>query len=77
MSHTHTPTHSHTHPRGPALSPVHRPSVLLGVTNPFFVKTFQKWPHVVRLGETKMAGKQQLLLLLCFLTSVTSPLSSR
>ncbi|KAF1372033.1 hypothetical protein PFLUV_G00260130 [Perca fluviatilis] len=32
------------------------PSVVLGVTNPFFIKTFQNWPHVVRLGETKMAG---------------------
>lgn len=32
------------------------PSVLLGITNPFFIKTFQNWPHVVRLGDTKMAG---------------------
>uniref|UniRef100_A0A3Q3W730 UDENN domain-containing protein n=1 Tax=Mola mola TaxID=94237 RepID=A0A3Q3W730_MOLML len=32
------------------------PSVVLGVTNPFFIKTFQNWPHVVRLGEIKMAG---------------------
>uniref|UniRef100_H3CCG5 DENN/MADD domain containing 6B n=1 Tax=Tetraodon nigroviridis TaxID=99883 RepID=H3CCG5_TETNG len=32
------------------------PSVLLGVTNPFFIKTFENWPHVVRLGETKMAA---------------------
>ncbi|KAK5849518.1 hypothetical protein PBY51_009154 [Eleginops maclovinus] len=32
------------------------PCVVLGVTNPFFIKTFQKWPHVLRLGETKMAG---------------------
>lgn len=32
------------------------PNVVLGVTNPFFIKTFQNWPHVVRLGETKMAG---------------------
>ncbi|XP_068162440.1 protein DENND6B [Antennarius striatus] len=32
------------------------PSVLLGVTNPFFIKTFQNWPHVIRLGELKMAG---------------------
>jgi hypothetical protein len=27
------------------------PSVILGVTNPFFVKTLQHWPHVVRIGE--------------------------
>ncbi|KAM9824333.1 protein DENND6B [Neosynchiropus ocellatus] len=32
------------------------PNVILGVTNPFFIKTFQNWPHVVRLGELKMAG---------------------
>ncbi|XP_071764325.1 protein DENND6B [Centroberyx gerrardi] len=32
------------------------PSVILGVTNPFFVKTFQCWPHIVRLGELKMSG---------------------
>nr|XP_046235664.1 protein DENND6B isoform X1 [Scatophagus argus] len=32
------------------------PNVVLGVTNPFFIKTFQNWPHVVRLGEVKMAG---------------------
>ncbi|KAE8281169.1 Protein DENND6B DENN domain-containing protein 6B [Larimichthys crocea] len=32
------------------------PNVVLGVTNPFFIKTFQNWPHVVRLGELKMAG---------------------
>uniref|UniRef100_A0A667ZSL5 DENN/MADD domain containing 6B n=1 Tax=Myripristis murdjan TaxID=586833 RepID=A0A667ZSL5_9TELE len=32
------------------------PNVILGVTNPFFVKTFQCWPHIVRLGELKMSG---------------------
>ncbi|XP_047245183.1 protein DENND6B isoform X2 [Girardinichthys multiradiatus] len=32
------------------------PNVVLGVTNPFFIKTFQNWPHIVRLGELKMAG---------------------
>ncbi|XP_061815651.1 protein DENND6B [Nerophis lumbriciformis] len=31
------------------------PSVILGVTNPFFIKTFHSWPHVLRLGETKMS----------------------
>lgn len=35
--------------------------MVLGVTNPFFIKTFQNWPHVVRLGEIKMAGKTALL----------------
>ncbi|KAM9705243.1 LOW QUALITY PROTEIN: protein DENND6B [Menidia menidia] len=33
------------------------PNVVLGVTNPFFIKTFQTWPHIVRLGETRMAGE--------------------
>ncbi|XP_061524487.1 protein DENND6B isoform X2 [Phycodurus eques] len=33
------------------------PNVILGVTNPFFIKTFHNWPHVLRLGETtKMLG---------------------
>uniref|UniRef100_A0A8C9R6B1 DENN/MADD domain containing 6B n=1 Tax=Scleropages formosus TaxID=113540 RepID=A0A8C9R6B1_SCLFO len=32
------------------------PNVILGVTNPFFIKTFQYWPHVIRLGELKMSG---------------------
>lgn len=32
------------------------PNVILGVTNPFFIKTFQSWPHIIRLGELKMAG---------------------
>ncbi|XP_067110533.1 protein DENND6B isoform X1 [Osmerus mordax] len=32
------------------------PNVTLGVTNPFFIKTFQCWPHIVRIGELKMSG---------------------
>lgn len=28
------------------------PPVILGVTNPFFAKTLQHWPHVIRMGET-------------------------
>ncbi|XP_048865088.1 protein DENND6B isoform X2 [Brienomyrus brachyistius] len=32
------------------------PNVILGVTNPFFIKTFQYWPHVIRLGDLKMSG---------------------
>ncbi|XP_013855668.1 protein DENND6B [Austrofundulus limnaeus] len=32
------------------------PNVVLGVTNPFFIKTFQSWPHIIRLGELRMAG---------------------
>uniref|UniRef100_A0A674MK52 DENN/MADD domain containing 6B n=1 Tax=Takifugu rubripes TaxID=31033 RepID=A0A674MK52_TAKRU len=35
------------------------PNVVLGITNPFFIKTFQNWPHIVRLGETKLAGRKE------------------
>ncbi|KAF5901673.1 protein DENND6B [Clarias magur] len=31
------------------------PNVLLGVTNPFFIKTFQSWPHIMCLGELKVS----------------------
>ncbi|ESN94997.1 hypothetical protein HELRODRAFT_87300 [Helobdella robusta] len=27
------------------------PSVILGVTNPFFAKTLQHWPHIIRVGD--------------------------
>uniref|UniRef100_A0A7N4P5J9 DENN domain containing 6A n=1 Tax=Sarcophilus harrisii TaxID=9305 RepID=A0A7N4P5J9_SARHA len=32
------------------------PSVILGVTNPFFAKTLQHWPHIIRIGDIKLAG---------------------
>ncbi|XP_030072393.1 protein DENND6B isoform X2 [Microcaecilia unicolor] len=32
------------------------PNIILGVTNPFFIKTLQQWPHIIRLGELKMSG---------------------
>ncbi|XP_029472725.1 LOW QUALITY PROTEIN: protein DENND6B [Rhinatrema bivittatum] len=32
------------------------PNIILGVTNPFFIKTLQHWPHILRLGELKMSG---------------------
>ncbi|XP_017654089.1 protein DENND6B isoform X4 [Nannospalax galili] len=32
------------------------PNVVLGVTNPFFIKTLQHWPHVLRIGDPKMSG---------------------
>uniref|UniRef100_A0A4X2JU33 DENN domain containing 6B n=1 Tax=Vombatus ursinus TaxID=29139 RepID=A0A4X2JU33_VOMUR len=32
------------------------PNVVLGVTNPFFIKTLQHWPHILRIGELKMSG---------------------
>ena len=31
--------------------------VILGVTNPFFAKTLQHWPHIIRIGEFKEATK--------------------
>ncbi|XP_055040789.1 DENN/MADD domain containing 6Aa isoform X2 [Misgurnus anguillicaudatus] len=31
------------------------PSVILGVTNPFFAKTLQHWPHIIRIGDMKQA----------------------
>ncbi|XP_068080251.1 protein DENND6A isoform X1 [Danio rerio] len=33
------------------------PSVILGVTNPFFAKTLQHWPHIIRIGDMKTAGE--------------------
>lgn len=33
------------------VSPDTLPCVLLGVTNPFFLKTFERFPHIVLLGE--------------------------
>ncbi|NXD73353.1 DEN6B protein, partial [Eolophus roseicapillus] len=32
------------------------PNIVVGVTNPFFIKTLQHWPHVLRVGELKMSG---------------------
>eukprot|EP00076_Gallus_gallus_P044695 XP_025010233.1 protein DENND6A isoform X2 [Gallus gallus] len=32
------------------------PSVILGVTNPFFAKTLQHWPHIIRIGDMKLPG---------------------
>ncbi|KAJ7406926.1 Protein DENND6A [Willisornis vidua] len=34
-----------------------RPSVILGVTNPFFAKTLQHWPHIIRIGDIKLPGE--------------------
>ncbi|XP_066472713.1 protein DENND6A isoform X2 [Tiliqua scincoides] len=33
------------------------PSVILGVTNPFFAKTLQHWPHIIRIGDAKLSGE--------------------
>ncbi|OQV19571.1 Protein DENND6B [Hypsibius exemplaris] len=32
------------------------PRIILGVTNPFFVKTLQHWPHIVRVGDSAAAA---------------------
>ncbi|XP_070559229.1 protein DENND6A-like isoform X2 [Ptychodera flava] len=32
------------------------PAVVLGVTNPFFAKTLQHWPHIIRIGEMGPIG---------------------
>ncbi|KAF4532616.1 hypothetical protein B566_EDAN011529 [Ephemera danica] len=34
------------------------PPVILGVTNPFFAKTLQHWPHIIRIGDTPNLGTQ-------------------
>lgn len=39
-----------------------RPSVILGVTNPFFAKTLQHWPHIIRIGDMKQAGGRSFIL---------------
>lgn len=38
-----------------------RPPAILGVTNPFFAKTLQHWPNIVRIGEyTSMSPKKRI-----------------
>ncbi|XP_077540592.1 protein DENND6B [Haemaphysalis longicornis] len=37
------------------------PAVILGVTNPFFAKTLQHWPHVLRLGDDPLPDSPQKL----------------
>ncbi|XP_050414225.1 protein DENND6B isoform X2 [Patella vulgata] len=32
------------------------PPIILGVTNPFFAKTLQHWPHIIRIGEMNGGG---------------------
>lgn len=33
------------------------PPIILGVTNPYFTKTLQHWPHIVRVTDTLKKGK--------------------
>lgn len=40
-----------------SLCPPCRPNIVVGVTNPFFIKTLQHWPHILRVGELRMSGE--------------------
>ncbi|MBZ3889226.1 Protein DENND6A [Sciurus carolinensis] len=40
------------------------PSVILGVTNPFFAKTLQHWPHIIRIGDLKPADTRIWVLII-------------
>ena len=35
---------------------------MLGVTNPFFAKTLQQWPHIIRVGEMPNLSNSFLLI---------------
>ncbi|KAK7874564.1 hypothetical protein R5R35_013134 [Gryllus longicercus] len=35
------------------------PPVILGVTNPFFAKTLQHWPHIIRICDVPSTGTQK------------------
>lgn len=35
--------------------------MILGVTNPFFAKTLQHWPHIIRIGEMSEEGNLLLV----------------
>ncbi|KAK0078445.1 hypothetical protein PV325_002477 [Microctonus aethiopoides] len=35
------------------------PSVILGVTNPFFAKTLQRWPHIIRVCDASNFDSQK------------------
>ncbi|CAG5129304.1 unnamed protein product, partial [Candidula unifasciata] len=37
------------------------PPVILGVTNPFFAKTLQHWPHIIRIGDMGSIGSSPKL----------------
>jgi len=34
------------------------PSVILGVTNPFFAKTLQHWPHIIKTCDGGIPGQK-------------------
>ena len=40
-----------------------RPPIIIGVTNPFFTKTFQHWPHILRISDVKsdIEGNKNIL----------------
>lgn len=44
------------------------PPIILGVTNPFFAKTLQHWPHIIKVAESSNIGKLKkyfLIILFC------------
>lgn len=43
--------------------------MILGVTNPFFTKTLEHWPHIVRIGELGSKGHGQHIPLLLVITN--------
>uniref|UniRef100_A0A8C1DR90 DENN/MADD domain containing 6Aa n=1 Tax=Cyprinus carpio carpio TaxID=630221 RepID=A0A8C1DR90_CYPCA len=45
------------------------PSVILGVTNPFFAKTLQHWPHIIRIGDMNLLPINSELVCECLLVS--------
>lgn len=36
---------------------VHLPNSIIGVTNPYFSKSLEHWPHIVKITDTPKIGK--------------------
>ena len=36
----------------------HSPQVILGVTNPFFAKALEHWPHIIRLADITNSSEE-------------------
>jgi len=49
------------------------PPVILGVTNPFFAKTLQHWPHIIRICDAPHLRKfmKYLICIMPFLCAVS------
>jgi hypothetical protein len=48
------------------------PPVILGVTNPFFAKTLQHWPHIIRICDAPNLRKfvKYLICIISFLCAI-------